>query len=128
MKQCRSCGVEKPLNEFYVRNPDCKQCVSKKRKDDYRKNPDKYKSKHLSFSYGITLDEYNVMFAEQEGCCAICGTHQCSTGKALAVDHDHLTKQVRGLLCANCNTALGKLNDNIDTILRAADYLRAAKS
>jgi hypothetical protein len=42
----------------------------------------------------------------------------------LAVDHDHETKHVRGLLCANCNTALGKFHDNPDLLYRAADYLR----
>ena len=127
LKQCRSCGVEKPLSEFYVRNPDCKGCTLLKRKEDYRKNRDKYRSKELKKNYGITLEEYNLMFAEQDGCCAICGTHQCSTGKSLAVDHDHISGQIRGLLCANCNTALGKLNDDIETILRAADYLRLAQ-
>ena len=127
MKQCRSCGVEKPLVDFYVRQADCKVCQLSKRKETYHANRDKYRDKHLRQTYQITLDEYNQMFAEQEGCCAICGTHECSTGKSLAVDHDHKTGKVRGLLCANCNTAIGKLNDDEDTILRAADYLRLTK-
>jgi len=76
--------------------------------------------------YGITLDDYNKMFAEQEGKCSICGTHVCSTGRALAVDHDHETGKVRGLLCANCNTALGKFNDDVELLKKAIDYLRRA--
>ena len=59
--------------------------------------------------YGITEDEYNLMAAEQDGSCAACG--QVPTGKRWAsrlhVDHDHNTKEVRGLLCGPCNRALG---------------------
>ena len=124
MKQCRSCGVEKPFGEYYPRNPDCKVCACIKRKQDYAANKDKYRDRLFRKNYGIGLDDYNAMFAEQEGCCAICGTHQCTSGRMLAVDHDHETKHVRGLLCANCNTALGKFHDNQDLLYRAADYLR----
>ena len=73
--------------------------------------------------YGITLDDYNRMFAEQEGRCAICKTHQCATGRVLAVDHDHVTGKVRGLLCQACNTAIGKLNDDPELIHKAAEYV-----
>lgn len=127
MKQCRSCGVEKPFGEYYKRNPDCKPCASIKNRAHYAANKDLYRDKEFRKNYGISLHDYNSMFAEQEGCCAICGTHQCCSGRMLAVDHDHSTGQVRGLLCANCNTAIGKLKDDEETILRAADYIRAAK-
>ena len=73
---------------------------------------------------GIALnyDEYLDMQATQEHECAICND-ACSTGKDLAVDHDHATGLVRGLLCARCNRALGGFRDNLWLISRALEYL-----
>jgi hypothetical protein len=126
MKQCSSCGGEKPLSEFYARSGACKPCVKEKKKAEYKKNPDKFREKELKKNYGITLQDWNNMFEAQEGQCAICKTHQCNTGKSFAVDHDHKTGKVRALLCANCNTGLGKFNDNIETLERAVQYLKAS--
>ena len=54
--------------------------------------------------YGITIADYNAMLEEQRGCCALCGK---PVGEKLAVDHDHTTGRVRGLLCILCNSLLG---------------------
>lgn len=62
------------------------------------------------------------MLAAQGGGCAICGK-QCPTGRALAVDHDHDTGEIRGLLCYKHNTALGLL-DSIELLTAAISYLR----
>lgn len=59
--------------------------------------------------------------------CATCGVEKPETAKALAVDHDHDTGAVRGLLCANCNKGIGNLGDNVDTLIAAAAYLEAAR-
>ncbi len=72
--------------------------------------------------YGLTLEEYEGMVAEQNGLCAIC-RHVCSTGQRLCVDHDHSTGRVRGLLCRSCNIAIGKLGDDPDLVRRALEYL-----
>lgn len=61
--------------------------------------------------YGITLVDYNRMFAAQNGCCGICGRHQTEFKKSLAVDHNHTTGQIRGLLCISCNTGLTVVED-----------------
>ena len=74
-------------------------------------------------TYGISLQDYNRMFAEQEGCCAICHTHQSQFKRAFAVDHCHDTGKVRALLCLNCNTGIGKFNDNTEFLRMAIDYL-----
>lgn len=58
--------------------------------------------------YGITLTRYNELLEEQGGKCAIC-RGDCSTGRNLAVDHNHKTGKARGLLCAECNTALAQV-------------------
>ena len=78
-------------------------------------------------SYGVTLEQWNEMFQAQGGRCAICGTHQCSTKKSFSVDHCHKTGKVRGLLCQNCNTALGKFKDDEELLHSAIRYLGSAK-
>ncbi|QIG70622.1 putative recombination endonuclease VII protein [Rhizobium phage RHph_I1_18] len=85
----------------------------------------RYKYLHdqtLRKKYGIGLQQYQQMHANQDGVCWIC---QCedSRGYALAVDHDHKTGQVRGLLCGECNKILGKYKDEIALFERAIEYL-----
>lgn len=58
------------------------------------------------------------MLAAQGGLCAI-----CREAPATHVDHDHATGKVRGLLCFNCNGALGQFRDRQDLMLRAVVYL-----
>lgn len=80
---------------------------------------------YLTETYSITAADYDRMSAEQQSRCAICGTDQPGGrgNRYFAVDHDHQTGQVRGLLCFNCNTAIGKLNDDVATLQRAVLYL-----
>lgn len=75
------------------------------------KNRDKIRSKILKYRYGITLNDYNRMFAEQNGCCKICNIHASELKVPLQVDHSHITGKVRGLLCGLCNSRLRE--DNI---------------
>lgn len=84
------------------------------------KNPD-YK---LGLDYGITRVQYNEMFEKQNGCCAICKRHQSEFSKALHVDHCHKSDKVRGLLCHQCNVALGLLKDDSTRLESAIAYLR----
>ena len=74
--------------------------------------------------YGLTLEDYNQMFEEQNGCCKICNRHQTDFKKRLHVDHCHNTNKVRGLLCHNCNLALGRFMDNPETIKAALEYVK----
>lgn len=80
------------------------------------------KSRYLGM-YGLTLDEYRSLLDAQGGACRICGRVPKPTGKSLAVDHDHDTGQVRGLICVICNRAIGQLGDCPAMLRRAADYL-----
>ena len=77
----------------------------------------------LMRNYGITEAEYNDLFLEQDGHCAICSTHVSEMDRSLAVDHCHETGLVRGLLCMQCNTSLGNLGDSIELLKRAIAYL-----
>jgi hypothetical protein len=85
----------------------------------------KAKARHgnLVRKYGIGLKEYDELFITQEGCCAICGTHQTELSRALVVDHNHETGEIRGLLCHKCNLTLGYVNDNIRVLVNAIKYL-----
>ncbi len=75
--------------------------------------------------YGITSEDYINMLARQGGGCAICGQIAEQEGKSLAVDHRHEDGIIRGLLCQNCNQALGKFKDSIVLLRKAATYLAA---
>jgi len=74
------------------------------------KNRNKIRSKILKYRYGITLNDYNKMFAEQNGCCKICNIHASELNVPLQVDHSHSSGEVRGLLCGLCNSRLGECN------------------
>lgn len=73
--------------------------------------------------YGITVDDYNKVFTEQNGKCAICGKHQSELKQSLHIDHCHKTDKTRGLLCKNCNLGIGFFNDDIENLQCAILYL-----
>jgi hypothetical protein len=80
--------------------------------------------------YGMTAAQYEAMFISQGGKCAVCGSdgsnHFSKYGvpSPLLIDHDHKTGKVRGLLCSNCNSALGQAHDNPELLEMLAEYLR----
>lgn len=129
MKQNLTDEEKKARKREYARayraaHPEKAKAACKKSRD---KKPEKARAINLMRNYGITLDQYDLMLASQEGRCAICRSgNPRGNGKHFAVDHCHSTGKVRGLLCAHCNTVLGKMNDNPDTLLRAVEYLKAA--
>jgi hypothetical protein len=96
----------------------CKPCHNKKGNES-RERHGGSRNYHLRHRYGITAEHFDAMFAEQGGLCAV-----CREAPAVHVDHDHETKRVRGLLCFNCNGALGQFRDRTDLMLRAVAYLR----
>lgn len=76
--------------------------------------------------FGLTEDDYLQMLEAQGGRCAICGTDTPGTAGVFAVDHDHTTGAVRGLLCRGCNIGIGNLGDDVERLRRAIEYLQAA--
>ena len=143
MKKCRCCNLEKEENCFvkskaFQEGIDtiCVICNRLRVKEWRKTNPEKRKiqlkkeskqeysrSKHYRINYGITLTAYNDMFAQQEGCCAICKEHQSNLKKRLSVDHCHTSGKIRKLLCQNCNTLLGMAKDNTEILKNAISYL-----
>ncbi len=107
----------KELQEFY-RNDPVKRKASKK-----------YHRKYwLMKQFGLTPDDYDRMLNEQNNGCAICGADDPRNKRDhFAIDHDHETDEIRGLLCQGCNTGIGLLGDDIERLEAAAAYLRKHK-
>jgi hypothetical protein len=132
LKTCKTCGESLPLSNFHIHtkreNGDiyrihCNDCRSKARKTNY--DADYNANSMLKKLYGITLGDYDQMVEKQNGKCAICeSTEPKSNGARFAVDHDHKTGKVRGLLCGSCNTGIGKLGDDIALLTSAIEYLK----
>lgn len=87
-------------------------------------NPEYRRNNLLKSTYGITLDDYNKMFNDQNGSCKTCFIHQSELKNPLFVDHCHTTGKIRGLLCYKCNSALGFANDDIQVLNNLIEYLK----
>lgn len=87
-----------------------------------------YSWKHnLKKNYGLTVEQYDEMWIEQAGMCAIChASKNNGQGEEFVVDHNHQTGAVRGLLCNTCNGGIGLLNDNSELLRAGASYLDQA--
>lgn len=97
-------------------------------KKRYLKNKEYYKDQALKRMYGITLHEYNIILENQNNSCAICKIHQDNLNIKLAVDHNHTTGEIRGLLCSSCNQGIGLLKENIFTLEEAIKYLNKSNN
>lgn len=119
-KPCRLCGIG-----FVPNAPShlyCSQSCADKA----------LSSAYLERTYNITLNDYNQMLEKQDHRCSICDGEGFLMDRArhkvkLVVDHDHTTGQVRGLLCHNCNRALGLLQENPEIVSSALDYLKVQR-
>jgi len=125
------------LKEWRERNPDYHQRPERRayarewKRRERELNPEKVKraekGRLLKRKYGITLEQYEQMFAQQGGVCAICKRPETSVIKGsliqLSVDHHHTEGRVRGLLCFRCNALIGTMADDPALIRAAADYL-----
>lgn len=90
-------------------------------------NRDHYRSRDFKKNYGIDFADYQRMLIAQKGVCAICEQPETKMEKGrirlLSVDHNHTTGAVRGLLCGNCNMAIGFACDDTGTLRKAIAYL-----
>ena len=125
---CTGCKIEKPLEQYQKQTdgrlqPRCKACRSEYQAKQYAKSKDKAREYGLRRKYGIGIAEYEHMLLAQRGVCAICAEPEPVPGVRLAVDHDHATGSVRGLLCSLCNRTLGLMRDDPDLLRAAASYL-----
>ena len=119
---CVSCDSLKPLDEFYTLDSCCKECRRVSRA--YRRDSVWYKDTYLRRTYGMSIEEWEMMRDDQNNRCAICSNSFGASAKNCHVDHCHDTGDVRGLLCSNCNVGLGMLRDSPDLMLKAVQYLK----
>ena len=95
-----------------------------KYKDNLKNYPSRssqeWKKRNICRRYNITIEQYDLMLEQQRGLCKICNQQP----KKICVDHCHKTGTVRGLLCGNCNSAIGLLKENIETLQNAIEYLQ----
>jgi len=125
-KPCKRCG------EFqrYSISGCCSnlECRRKYEKEWTKNNPEKRnlynKKRRLKANFNLTCEEYDAMYEKQNKGCAICGSEKSELGRILAVDHNHTTEKIRGLLCNKCNQGLGFFNDNLDLLQGAVLYLK----
>lgn len=145
LTHCKTCGSVRKTRTRHHKglNPYleswCAPCNSKKAKAYYKANPHKrtearaneskiqQKKHRLRKNYNLSLAEYDEMLQKQDGKCATCQLHFSVFKRALAVDHDHSSGKIRGLLCGSCNSSLGLLKENFDTVLRLAKYIQTHK-
>ncbi|MEU6385344.1 endonuclease VII domain-containing protein [Streptomyces bauhiniae] len=113
-KLCLKCGEVKPWAEWH-RNSSASDGLSTRCKTCRAAES---RAGHLKRSYGMTEAERDALVASQRGLCVI-----CLNAPAAHVDHCHKTGRVRGVLCFNCNSAIGKLGDDPKAVRRAAAYL-----
>ena len=132
---CKNCR-KKYMNKYRKENnynkkyyeehkeKDKKRCL-----ENYYKNKNspekklKWRENQLKVKYGITLEEWNVMYEEQGYSCAICNSDAPVGSGVLHVDHCHDTGKIRGLLCHHCNVALGSFKEDIKILEKAIKYI-----
>lgn len=117
----------KENNKEKVREADRRSKI-KNREKIREGNRKRNRLRSFSKLYNITENDYNKMFVEQNGCCAICNMHQSEFKRVLAIDHCHNTGKVRGLLCIKCNMCLGGVNDNIEILQKMIKYLKNSRN
>ena len=105
----------------------CSNELSRKRPTEERHEAYiKYKrtgrNNKLVKNFGITIEQYEQMLADQNGECAICGG--TDKKKSLAVDHDHETGKIRGLLCGRCNPSVGFLLNSVERAQKIIEYIK----
>ena len=120
--KCKSCGKEHEQSSREIqKNNRSMSC------ENYKPHNWTGIEKEDSFvrrKYGITLEQYYELLKIQNNGCAICGKTEEPDGRRLAIDHCHLSGDVRGVLCNNCNNGLGSFGDSIDGMLKAIEYLK----
>lgn len=116
-------------NSIYSKN-NKEKCAAKARRlnkkwreQDSNKVSARKRNYRLKRTYGITSEDYELMFKNQSGCCYICN----NSFDKLMVDHCHSSGKVRKLLCGNCNTLIGHCKENVDILMSAIQYLKEMK-
>jgi hypothetical protein len=131
---CNKCKVVKPKSEFFKESKftrgyrySCKDCEAPRFKKYREDNKEKVNNNRLKWnrkkSYNFPPKLFEARFDEQGKSCAICKSPNAGGRGAFHADHNHETNQPRGVLCHNCNVALGNFKDNPELLKTAIEYL-----
>lgn len=142
-KECRQCRGFKSLKLFRLRQKKgrrdsyesyCKQCEKENNKKFFLKNRELLRHRDYVRNckkFGLSAEAYEQMVKDQNGACAVCEKPEIRTRggkiKKLAIDHDHKTGKVRALLCCDCNTSLGLMEENPDRLRSLIRYIEKFK-
>lgn len=129
MRACKNCGKSYPLSAAYYRL-SFNVAKDGTKRPTYRKTclpceRRKTRAHVFRLTRGITHEQRDTLLQKQGGVCAACASTVPASKKGWHVDHDHATGQVRGVLCANCNTALGHAQDSVERLEKLITYLKA---
>lgn len=108
----------------------CRECLRESYKKFYHSNKGERAFRRRNFQlkkFGLSAESFNVLLQTQNYQCIGCLVPADGYRKKLSVDHDHKTGRVRGLLCNNCNLALGNAKDSVETLRRLIGYLEGGK-
>ena len=127
-RACKECNRQRSRNRYRKFTPAQKAADHaarlQRRKD--RPDGDRRRARYLLKTYGIAVEQYELMLEQQAGRCAICRNKPQK--RRLHVDHDHKTGKIRGLLCLRCNhKGLSGFQDNIDIVENAYVYMERAE-
>ncbi len=120
MKICSKCNQSLPDSSFHKRiyssgsvglQPKCKKCATENRRQYYKPH------EFMRRKFNLTEQQYAKLMENEN--CQICNTQLTKK----CIDHCHSTNKIRGVLCNNCNTALGLVGDNISTLQKMIEYL-----
>ena len=127
-KTCPNCQKEKTVSSFYRKENGtvaswCKLCTKRGSKKPRPLKSEQSRKSHLKRYYGITPEQYNDLLKKQNHRCAVCEKHESESKTRLAVDHNHVTGEIRGLLCNYCNHRLVGRHRDGDLLRKIADYV-----
>ena len=135
MLKCTKCLESKPISQFYKESKiprgyryNCKTCEAPRFKKYREENRELVNTARLNWSRknqrNFPPELFEQRFAEQNDSCAICKSPNAGGRGAFHADHNHKTKQPRGVLCHNCNVALGNFQDDPEILQTAIEYLK----
>lgn len=125
-RRCSKCGLTKSVHAFSVGQSWCKDCFRSERRRRIESEPgyaDRIRGYQLKHAFGVPLEDYKRQAEEQGNACAICKQPALPGRRQLAVDHDNESGLLRGLLCVNCNTGIGKFKHDVERLRAAIAYL-----
>ena len=137
MRLCRNCGEDISGTHFNrkfcnntcryeVYGPKARATATRWREDNYERSLRSDHNKHLLKNYGITVEDFERMVEVRANRCDICKRtpEEVGDNRRLSVDHCHNTGKIRGLLCRWCNTAIGQLQDSVEVMENAVQYMK----